>query len=119
MAGNQCQDKQLLEEDTMCTKLLLSRQGKSDSRIVISKTAANMEKHAADDKDMLLRVQTARMPLMYAQLQLGVGDRKTRSMIADKLFNLTEHIGLLMFNEWNLPTEKYKAQVMEALAKEI
>lgn len=75
-------------------------------------------KRVADDKDILLRVQTARMPLMYAQLQLGVGDRKTRSMIADKLFNLIEHTGLLMFNEGNLPTEKYKAQVMEALAEE-
>jgi len=76
------------------------------------------EKQVTDDKDVLLRVQTARMPLMYAQLQLGVGDRKTRSMIADKLFHLAERTGLLMFNEWNLPTEKYKAQVMESLAKE-
>jgi len=76
------------------------------------------EKQVADNEDVLLRVQTARMPLMYAQLQLGVGDRKTRKTIADKLFNLAERTRLLMFNEWNLPIENYKAQVMEALAKE-
>jgi len=76
------------------------------------------ERRVADDEDVLLRVQATRMPLMYAQLQLGVGDKKTRSTIADKLFNLAEHTGLLMFNEWNLPTEEYKSRVMEALAKD-
>ena len=71
------------------------------------------EKRVVGNKDVLLRVQTARMPLMYAQLQLGIEDRQTRSIIADKLFNLAERTGLLMFNEWNLTTEKYKAQVKE------
>ena len=76
------------------------------------------ERRVSHQEDVLLRVQTARLPLMYAQLQLGVGDRKTRLTRADKLFNLAERNGLLMFNEWNLPTEKYKSQVMETLAKE-
>ena len=42
------------------------------------------EKRAADGEDVLLRVQTARIPLMYARLQLGIGDKKTRATIVFK-----------------------------------
>ncbi|MCC6446789.1 MAG: DUF4838 domain-containing protein [Armatimonadetes bacterium] len=76
------------------------------------------ERRAAQDKAVLLRVQSARLPLMYAQLQLGDGDAAARRAVARKLFDISDKTGLLMFNEWNLPTEKYKAQMTEALEKE-
>ena len=73
------------------------------------------ERLAANDRDALLRVQTARMPLLYAQLQLRIGDADTRRKDAQRLFSTAERVGLRMFNEWNLPTDRYRKQVMDGL----
>jgi len=60
----------------------------------------------------LLRVQEARMPLMYAKLELGIGDMAARKKVAKRLFSIADSVGLLAFNEWNLPIDKYRADVM-------
>jgi hypothetical protein len=76
------------------------------------------ERLVADDEATLLRVQAARMPLMYAKLELKYGDAPARKATADRLFGIADPVGLLMFNEWNLPTEAYRQRVTEALAHE-
>jgi len=76
------------------------------------------ERLVAGRSDLLLRVRTARMPLMYAQLQLGFGGVDERAAVARDLFEVADRIGLRMFNEWNLPTERYKQDVAKALASE-
>ena len=76
------------------------------------------ERLVADDEEILLRVQIARMPLMYAKLELRHDDVATRTKIAEKLFDLAKRSGLLRFTEGDLPPERYKAQIMEALANE-
>jgi hypothetical protein len=72
----------------------------------------NAEKSVTSDPEVLLRVQEARMPLMYAKLELGLGDLPERKEIAERLFSIADSVGLLAFNEWNLPIEKYRADVM-------
>ena len=72
----------------------------------------------ADDEELLLRVQIARMPLMYAKLEVGHGDVATRIKIAEKLFDLAKRSGLLTFTEGDVPPERYNAQIMAALADE-
>ena len=67
------------------------------------------------DDDLLLRVQETRMPLMYAKLKLGIGDVESRKKIARMLFKIADAVGLLSFNEWNLPTSKYRDQVRQRL----
>ncbi len=76
------------------------------------------ERRVAEDEDILLRVKAARMPLQYAQLQLRYGDVAEREQVAKELFETAERVGLHMFNEWSLPTDEYRAQITEALAKE-
>jgi hypothetical protein len=70
------------------------------------------EQCVASDPEVLLRVQEARMPLMYAKLELGIGDLAERKEVAERLFSIADSVGLLAFNEWNLPIEKYRADVM-------
>lgn len=70
------------------------------------------EQCVTSDPKILLRVQEARMPLMYAKLELEIGEPAERKKIAKKLFSIADSVGLLAFNEWNLPIEKYKANVM-------
>jgi hypothetical protein len=67
------------------------------------------------DDDLLLRVQETRMPLMYAKLKLGIGDVESRKKIARMLFKIADAVGLLSFNECNLPTSKYRDQVRQRL----
>ncbi|MCX6922348.1 MAG: DUF4838 domain-containing protein [Verrucomicrobia bacterium] len=76
------------------------------------------ERLAANDRDVLLRVQAARIPLLYARLQLRIGDADTRHKDAQRLFSTAERVGLQMFNEWNLSTDRYRQQVMDGLQKE-
>jgi len=76
------------------------------------------ERLVADDEEILLRVQIARMPLMYAKLEVGYGDVATRINIAEKLFDLAKRSGLLTFTEGCVSPERYNAQVMAALAYE-
>lgn len=76
------------------------------------------EQQVDGDLDVLLRVQTARMPLHHAQLQLFHGDLPARTRIVEKLFAVAQRVGLLMFNETSLPTERYRKQITESLEKE-
>lgn len=55
------------------------------------------------------------MPLMYAKLELGIGDVESRKKIAENLFKIAEAVGLISFNEWNLPIDKYRDQVNQKL----
>ncbi len=71
------------------------------------------ERLVAHDPDLLLRVQTARMPLMYAELELGYGDPAARRALAERLLSLAERTGLLMFNEWDLTAAKYRDRVLK------
>ncbi|NLC58856.1 MAG: DUF4838 domain-containing protein [Armatimonadetes bacterium] len=90
----------------------------SEERMAIYETLFDeAERLVQGNADQLLRVQAARLPLMYARLQLGYGTVAERRKIAERLFDIAGRTGLLMFNEWNLPTERYRAQVMEALDK--
>jgi hypothetical protein len=73
------------------------------------------EKIASSDTELLLRVQEARIPLMYAKLELGIGDVESRKKIAENLFKIAEAIGLISFNDWNLPIDKYRDQVSQKL----
>jgi hypothetical protein len=73
------------------------------------------EQSVGSDVDVLLRVQEARMPLMYAKLELGIGDVESREKIAETLFTVAGAVGLLSFNEWNLPISKYRDQVNQRL----
>jgi len=75
------------------------------------------EKLTEDDEEVLLRVRTARMPLMYAQLELGYGNIEARRKIADKLFELAEATNLEMFEEWKLTTQLYKERIGSQLAE--
>lgn len=76
------------------------------------------ERLTASEPDALLRVQTARMPLWYAQLELGYGTLSERKEAARRLFATADRVGLRMFNEWDLPTEKYRQRIRERLDKE-
>jgi len=76
------------------------------------------ERLVADDRDVLLRVQTARLPLMYAKLNLRSGDFQSRVATAERLFDVTERIDLRMFDEWGLTTPRFKERVWKALTDE-
>ena len=76
------------------------------------------ERLVAQDPETLRRVQAARMPVLYAQLQLRVGDVDARRKVAQTLFATAERAGLRMFNEWDLPIDRYRQQVMDSLQEE-
>jgi hypothetical protein len=76
------------------------------------------EQRTQEDPECLARVQMARLPLFYVQLQLGYGGVEDRLRDAQRLFATAQRAGLLMFNEWNLPVERYRQQVMDQLQKE-
>ncbi len=76
------------------------------------------ERLVAQDPELLLRVRTARMPLQYAILQLRYGDIAERQQVAERLFATAGATGLLMFNEWNMPTERFKTEVAEGFRRE-
>jgi hypothetical protein len=66
------------------------------------------EKLVADQPDVLLRVKTARMPIQYAQLELGYGTRVERESIAQSLFETAAQSGLKQFTEGGVPVEQYR-----------
>jgi hypothetical protein len=77
------------------------------------------EKAVADDRELLLRVQHARMPLMHAELQLGYGDVDTRIALAERLLHIAKRTQTPFFWDFgNRPTDQYMAEVMDALQKE-
>ncbi|MBI4328151.1 MAG: DUF4838 domain-containing protein, partial [Chloroflexi bacterium] len=76
------------------------------------------EQLVADNPPLLERVQTARMPALYAQLELRYGDVATRRQLAEKLFRYAQRAGIEMFSEVEVTTQKYQQKVFAALAKE-
>lgn len=76
------------------------------------------ERLAANETELLERVQTARIPLIYAQLELQHGTNAKRAVLAKRLFEYAERAGIEMFSEVELTRAKYKTNLMEELAKE-
>lgn len=76
------------------------------------------ERAVAEQPQLLLRVRKERMSLQYAILELQYGDIAHRQQVAERLLAAAEATGLLMFNEWSLPTERYQAQVAEGFRRE-
>jgi hypothetical protein len=76
------------------------------------------ERLVAAAPDLLLRTRTARLPLMFAQLELGYGEVAARRHIADQFFELARQTGLRMVSEVGLTLEKYEARVRAALARD-
>jgi hypothetical protein len=76
------------------------------------------ERLVANQTELLERVQTARMPLIYAQLELQQGTVAKRTGLAKKLFEYAERAGLEMFSEVELTRAKYKTNLMETLTGE-
>jgi hypothetical protein len=77
------------------------------------------EKTVADNPELLLRVQHARMPLMHAELQLRYGDVDARLALAQKLRDYAVRSHTEFFADFNSrPTEQYLSQIMDDLQRE-
>jgi len=75
------------------------------------------ERLSADDSELLLRVQTARLPVMYAQLQLDYGDIQEKQRVAKKFFDVAEHNKLIILGR-RRTTPWYKDLVADKLNKQ-
>lgn len=91
---------------------------REDLLVKYNKLFDEAEKLVADDPDVLKRVKSARLPLMYAQLEIGYGDVAARRKIADEFFALAEATNLQMLNEWTLTKKLYKERIDSMLAEE-
>jgi hypothetical protein len=76
------------------------------------------ERATANDEAVLLRVQTARMPIMYAQLELGYGNLSERKQVAEKLFDVAARAGLRQFTEWDLGISEYDKVIKDRFQQE-
>jgi hypothetical protein len=79
------------------------------------------EKQVKDNLEILFRVRTARLPVMFAQLQLGYGSVELRRKIAMEFFELLEKNEIWMLSEvdWRKDQagnrEKYRAHLNRTL----
>ena len=73
------------------------------------------ERSVRKNPEVLLRVQTARLPVMYVQLELEYGNLEERRQVADRFFEVAEKTGLLMIDEWRVTTELYRERITESL----
>ena len=72
------------------------------------------EQAVAGDPDLAERVEAARLPLMYAQLEVGYGSVADRCQIADRFFQVArENVGLWMIHEVNLNLDQYESKVYQ------
>ncbi len=76
------------------------------------------EERVADDPELLDRVEQARMPLMFAQLELGYGDVDTRSALLDRFVAIADRSGLQRLSEPGRPPAEFEAQIRERLERE-
>jgi hypothetical protein len=64
------------------------------------------EQLVAGEPDLLQRVQTARIPVLYAQLELKYGSVASRLVLAEQLCQYAEQAGIRMISEVDLSSEK-------------
>jgi hypothetical protein len=77
------------------------------------------EKAVADNRELLLRVQHSRMPLMHAELQLGYGDVDTRIALAERMFDIAKRSNTPFFWDFNnRPADQYRTEIMNGLQAE-
>ncbi|MCP4643884.1 MAG: hypothetical protein GY851_25805 [bacterium] len=80
-----------------------------------------MERRAQDDPDLQGRVEVARLPIMFAQLQLGYGSVDERRAIADEFLRIAEQESIWMLSEVDWRDDQvgnrdmYKAHLESAL----
>ena len=63
----------------------------------------------AGDEEVLFRVQTARMPLMYAKLELEIGSPADRKEMLESFYDLTKRNGIRRLSEHGNSPEEFKA----------
>jgi hypothetical protein len=74
--------------------------------------------YAVDDDDTLARVERARMPLMFAQLELRYGSVDERRVLLDRFIDLCGRNQVRRLNEWGRPPAEYRDQMTQSLDKE-
>ena len=77
------------------------------------------QQSVADNPALLHRVRTARMPLMYAKLQITHGDLASRRQVAKEFFKLCELNGIKKLHERRDTPAELKAKVTELHEKEM
>ena len=77
------------------------------------------EKVAADEPELLARVQHARAPLMHAEVQLGYGDVDTRIALVEGLQDISARTGIPRYADFGgKPAESYLPALLDGLRAE-
>lgn len=73
------------------------------------------ERAVATEPEVLLRVREARLPLMYAQVQLGYGEAKERRALLEGFREVARRTGLEKVEEWKLTVPDWIARAEQEL----
>lgn len=73
------------------------------------------ERAVATEPETLLRVREARLPLMYAQVQLGYGEAEERRALLRSFGEVAGRTGLEKVEEWKLTVGDWSARAAQAL----
>ena len=73
------------------------------------------ERAVSTEPQVLLRVREARMPLMYAQVQLGYGEEQERRALLAAFGDIARRTGLEKVEEWKLTAGDWIARAEQAL----
>jgi len=76
------------------------------------------ERLVAEEETLLTRVERARMPLMFAQLELRHGTVTERRALLDRFIRLCEKNQVRRLTEWGRPPAEYREQMTGVLNKE-
>ena len=76
------------------------------------------ERLVADDQVLLTRVERARMPLMFAQLELRYGAATERRVLLERFVGLCERNQVRRLTEWGRPPAEYQEQMTGVINKE-
>jgi hypothetical protein len=73
------------------------------------------EKLVPDNADLLFRVRTARMPLMYAQLEMKLDTPARRLQILDEFIDLARRNHLQRLSEWGNTPNQFRAKHLKEI----
>ena len=76
------------------------------------------ERLAQPDADAVRRIRVARMPLMFAKLELGYGTTAERTSLLRRFSLLAGEVGLQRLTEWGRTPEEFRADIQARLDKE-
>jgi hypothetical protein len=76
------------------------------------------ERLAGADAEAVRRIRVARMPLMFAKLELGYGTVAERRSLLRRFCLLAREVGLQRLTEWGRTPEEFRADIQARLDKE-